>query len=435
MKQTLLPALFFFFTAALQSQEYKRVKDSEKINGEQAYILPKAAFLIEVPYIKTTLLRGAGYKDYTKEELKSFETKYGLDVDKYKALESVEKLPSYKIIEDSIKIITKSVPDYSKIFYVDPNKKWYKNQTVSFSYSTDGILSEGESSVENKSFDIVIKSLSGVASIVGSFFIAKGTDTDPKTQYEIEDLKKALEKFEILNTQTNYDIYKDLKAKYEKGYNDIFSNYFYKEKKEAHVVKFLYTPLNQKTTAIGSTTEVALFRFNKDDGKVIFSTGLEDQIVVKDRKFETAGQDSYKLIFEKQPEQQLTYYKERDDIDTGFAYNIPLYVQLKMKGNIDKEKTVYYEAVKIPQFGAVGYSSAKNKKLIFQLDPLTGELKKLTIEGKAVTTDQAGSIAPIVVDAVKLAKGESSATKLENEVKELENIKKKRDLIKELEIQ
>lgn len=444
MKLFLQTFIFFLLASTMIGQEYKRIAQDQKIKGEQTYILPKAAFLIEIPYIKTTLVSGKelGRSTYSQEQLEQFYAKYGLDSVKYKTVKDANLAKKketiiHKIIEDSIKITLKSVPDYTKIFYVDPDKGWNKNQTVSFTYGTDGILSEGESSLENKTFDIVVKSLSGVAAIAGSFFTGRGA-VDSKgapVVHKIENLDKALNKFEILERQNNYDIYKDLKAKYEKEYEEVFGNYFYKEKKEAYVLKFLYIPPVKKHSDIINSEKVVLFRFDKDSGKIFFSTGLENQIITKDQNFGPPSDKSYVLIFEKQQEQQLNYIEGRGDDEKGFAFNIPLHVQVKLNGVVDTNKVIYYESAKIPQFGVTGYSKAKNKKLSFQLDPISGELKKLTIEGKAVTTDQAASVSPLIIDAVKLAQGDSPATKLDNEVKELENIKKKRDLLKELEVQ
>ncbi|WP_281234857.1 hypothetical protein [Flavobacterium gelatinilyticum] len=454
----LISCLFF---CEINAQEYMKVKDTSKINGEQAYILPKVALVVEVQCIATTFSKGTLFDDqnYTDLEIAQYAIRYGVDKIIYKGIKKGDST-SYKIIDDSIKISMKSVPDYSKIFYVNPNKRWYKDQRVSFTYSTDGILSEGESSAENKSFDLVVKGLSGVASIAGSFFMGKSilSKSDPVV-YKIPALEEALAKFDLLGTQSNYEIYKDLKNRYQKAYDEVFARYFYKEKKEVKIMKFLYVPSSVKPETIKDSLRTALFAFDK--GKITLNKELKNEILAKDGQFGDMGQFGYFLVFERNREQQLNYFTERGEDELGFAYNIPLNVQLKLvkieekkaskenkkteenKKIVDKEKTeakektavLYYEQVKIPQYGAVGYSKAKNKKLSFQLDPLTGELKRLTIEGKAVSADQVGSIAPVAVDAVKLAKGDSAATKLENEVKELENMKKKRDLIKELEVQ
>ena len=62
-----------------------------------------------------------------------------------------------------------------------------------------------------------------------------------------------------------------------------------------------------------------------------------------------------------------------------------------------------------------------------------GELKKLSIEGKAITSDQVASLSSGLNEIITTAKGDSDATKLDNEVKKLESLKRKRELLQELE--
>lgn len=431
MKLHLLTIFIFFIgVLSIDAQEYKHVGVNDKINGDQAYILPKVGFAFEIMQVKTSLVRGGNFLEISDDKiLEKLKIKYGLDPNKYKKVKEIQNIVKYTIEEDSTKISAKALPDYSKIFYVDPKAKWNKNQVVSFSYNTNGILSEGESSVDNKTFDIVVKGISGLGSIIGSIFFGISSATKPKDPV-IPELDVILEDLKLIEKSGDFDIYKDLKAKYEKKYNDVFSKLFYKEKKEGEKIKFLFVPKN----VFQRDQELSFFRLDTVNGGIIFNKIFnQDDIVIKKYNSDTASVDNkfyYKLEFKSQIEQQSKYFTPRPENSKGFAYNIPLSVLLRVSN--PKKDIIYFEPANIPQFGIVGYTNTRKEKLTFQLDPLTGELKKIAIEGKAVTGEQTGAVSSTAVEIINLAKGESKSTKLENEVKRLENEKKKRDLLNEL---
>jgi len=427
----LLTAIVLFVLIPANGQEYKHASSTNKINGDQAYILPKAALSFEVLLMKTTIIPGDSINpNWGDKELSILKRKYGVDEKKYKKVKDKKPFVSYDIAEDSIKISIKAMPDYDKIYYVNPKAKWNKNQVVSFTYGTDGILTEGESSLENKTFDIVVKGLSGLSTIFTTVVKnANGKPIDYKIPTNIESLDNVLNKFNGLETQVNYDIYKETKARYEKEYSVIFAEKFYKEKKDVKVIKFLYIP--SSVTSVNAM--IPIFKLDKTKGTLVFNNALVNQIIAKEAVFDSNTGMSYNLYIEKVREQQSDYYTPRSDNNTGFAYNIPLSAYLKI---ISPEAEVLsYESVKIPQLGIVGFTNTRKEKLSFQLDPLTGELKKLSIEGKAILTDQVGTVSPLVSDIISNVKGDSEATKLEKEVKQLENEVKKRNLLKELEAQ
>lgn len=440
MKTIKIIMLFLCLLHARQisAQVYRAASPTNKVDGGQAYILPKAAFVVEVHIESSTIIRGRKLIDsYTDDELVILKEKYGVDQKKYAIAKGqpskVEPGKSqtgktlFSIVEDSLKIKVIARPDYSKIFYVDPQSKWYRNQVVTFNYSSDGILTEGESNNENKAFDIVVKGISALTSAAGAFYKDArnydNTRTPDKT--DIKELDEALQKFSSLENQLNYDIYKDLKKKLEKNYSDIFSTIFYKEKKQESIFKFIYTPSAREKLSI----EIALFKLN-DAGDIVFNQDL-DIIAKKVIKADAAkDKDFYTIKIEALAEQQQDYYEERDVNKTGFAFNIAKAVNFKMTSPTDE--VLYYEACKIPQFGIVGYTNTRKEKLVYTLDAM-GELKKLSIEGKAITVDQVASLSSGLTEIITTTKGDSDATKLENEVKKLENLKKKRDLLLELE--
>lgn len=439
MKISLLTIVIFFIgVLSVAAQEYKHAQSGKPIDGGQAYTLPKVGFSIEVMQVKTTLVQGDNFLNYTdKEVIEKLQIKYGLDPKKYEEVKKVPNAVKYSIEEDSTKITAKALPDYSKIFYVDPKAKWNKNQSVSFLYGTNNMLLEGDSSVENKTFDIVVKGISGIGSIVGSIFFgimpAVSPAKKPTPDPVIPELDRVLNDLKLIEKSENFDIYKDLKAKHEKRYNELFAKLFYKEKKTGEKLKFVFVP--KSDFALGS--DQAFFRLDDINGGLIFNDAFKEEvIIIKKYVSETVkGSDAlyYKLKIKKQIDQQKDYFTARSEEATGFAYNIPLSTFVSLTS--PKQDIIYFESASIPQFGIIGYTNTRKEKLTFQLDPLTGELKKLAIEGKAITSEQTGAGSTTAVEIINLAKGESKSTKLENEVKRLENEKKKRDLLNELQVQ
>ena len=117
--------------------------------------------------------------------------------------------------------------------------------------------------------------------------------------------------------------------------------------------------------------------------------------------------------------------------DSYLGYNVPA----KSKISIVKPdgEEVGQDVFKVPQFGKMAYISARKMHVIFQLDPMTGELKKLSVSRKAISDDQVGNTATAINSAIQAVKGEDADTRLDKEVRRLENEKKKRDLLKEFE--
>ncbi|KIC95501.1 hypothetical protein OI18_06390 [Flavihumibacter solisilvae] len=419
----------FNLTAAAQS--YKRLKDDNTLSGELSYALPKTAFVLEIPVTYTVLSRSSAYQNYTDaDQIKYFTLKYGFNEKKYKLLNSVESFAlSAVIADDSIKCTAIGVRDAHKVFYVSSNSGWNKNQGISFTYGNDGVLSEGEGSFENKTFDVVVSALSGIVSIVGSVF--KGAAIAPvrdPSKYKIEVLENALQQFDDLNTMADYEIFKDRKAHFQKNYDELFAHIFYLEKKKTIIYKLVYVP--DTTNQTGKTLD--LF-FALDDGTLIVNKNLANYILPKGAKdTSTMKPDSYKVHFGPITDQPSTSYSPWNDASsTGFAFNVPLKSRLGITN--DKGKVVYLEDQKLSQWGIVSYINTKRKsKHSYVLDPVTGELKKITVEGKAILVDQVTAASTAAGNLVTTVKGESDDTKLENEVKRLENEKKKRDLIKDL---
>ncbi len=424
-------ALCFSLTLAC-AQSYRQLSGGSQIAGEQAYILPKASFVVEIPVTTTILSRKANYISFSPQQFKVLQRKYGLDPAKYKLLEDKETFSTNTVGEDAIKLKMIAVPDYEKVFYIVSGSGWNKNQSVSFTYGTDGILTDGEASLENKTFDIVVKGMSGVVNIIGNLIKGSGnaisiSEVEDKDNLNFEELDKALQDFNKLQNVNNYDIYKDMKADYEKRYAAAFAEIFYSEKKNISTIKIIYTPKKETRQNI----DIPFFDTD-DQGKISFDAALQGELWGKEIYFSNLTKNNtYHLKFKPAAEQQSACFRNRSSLEEGFAFNIPQKVELQLSDPADK--IAYTEIFKVPQFGIIGYvNNIKRAKLIYSLDPLTGELKKLSIGGKAILVDQVGNAASAITNATSTFKGESSDSQLDKEVNRLENEKKKRDLLKEL---
>lgn len=418
------------WSSLLHSQTYGHITGAQKIDGEQSYILPKAALEIKLSKQTTTLVRTAPYIAYSPAQLEILKLKYGVNPKKYTSLKDNSTVMTHNLIEDSIKLKTLAVPDYSKIYYVTSSSKWNKNQSVTFTYGADGMITDAESTYQDITFDLVVKGISTLTGVVGSLaksataikYSALPTDTN----VAIDDLDAIIRDYSILNTQISPEIYKDLKKALDKKYMAVFAKHFYKEEAEITHIKAIWIPSAGQSIA----APLDLFAFDATTGVVTFSNGLG----TIEGKGVTQGTiaNAYRVNYKAASEQQSTFYSPRSDSKhQGIAFNIPLKVVVDVKNPAGE--IMFYDVVKIPQWGIVGHANTRKKdKVNFSLDPTTGELKKLTIEGKAITSDQIGSAGSAVTDAMKLFEKADPDTELEKEVKRLENEMKRRDLLLEL---
>jgi hypothetical protein len=428
-----LPALLFLFFAILSSsvyaQSYYQADQHHPLNGNPYYILPKASLLIQVPVTTTVYKKGKEFTTgYTDVELEVLARKYGVDPDTYKKIDSIGSYQQSAVNEDSVKISVLAKPDYTKVFFTEGEKSWNKNKSVTFTYGADGMVTDGESSVEDKTFDIVVKSLSGIVSVASVAWRGPIDTAKAKPEVTYDELDKILETISGLSSVgiVSNDVYKDVKSSLERKYTKLFSNYFYSETKKIKVLKTYYTPAVKPM----DNQPFDLFALNPANGRVTFNQSLQNELWASDLVTGTLTGKVYQLRFTEQSEKFQTAVTIQQMPSDGFAYNLPLRLEVKLTS--PKSETIYDDFCKFPQFGTIGRLYTNKNKLSFSLDPINGELKKLTISSSALTTDQAGSVASAASDAIKLARGDSADTKLDNEVKRLDNEVKKRDLLKKL---
>ena len=422
--------VFLMLSQVCFAQNFRQLPDGQKLAGSQFYILPKAGFQVELYTIQKDIKPGHLLKmDYSDAELKVLSKKYGVDPQVYKKLKD-GAYTSHEIAEDSIKLSQVRLPDLTKVFYNTPKKKWNATQVGALSYSEDGMLTDAESNYESRTFDIAIKSLAGLASIVSGF---RGVDGFKEDRVTIKELDDILSTYAKLDAQNNFDVYKDLKATLEKQYTKAFADYFYAAKSKTKPAKLIYSPsLNM---AYNAAQSIDLFALD-NNGKLLYNKDLAGDIVwAMNCKAATSPLNQpYKIQFNllAQTNQPMELHDGSSvPADSYLGYNVPA----KSKISIVKPdgEEVGQDVFKVPQFGKMAYISARKMHVIFQLDPMTGELKKLSVSRKAISDDQVGNTATAINSAIQAVKGEDADTRLDKEVKRLENEKKKRDLLKEFE--
>lgn len=425
--------LLFFMTQFLFGQSYQQLPVGKKIDGAQVYMLPKVAIELEVNVLSKVYTKGSSKTNYTSEQLDILSKKYGLNKQIYNSIDEKIKFPEYSIAEDSIKLSVFPLPDFSKIFYTYPKKRWNISQSTTFTYGNDGILTGAEINYENRTADIIFKGVSTLATVAAALKSATSTNDIDDSIVTIKVLDDILNSYITLERQNNAEIYKDLKATIEKKYAKAFAEIFYGVKTKMERAKLLYCPSKDANLTYDKIKSSELFELDKTSGKLYFNSGLGTDIVwVKNMEAKPNLFAPYKLNFKllDKSYQQMEYYESKQITTSTLGYNIPAKTLVSLVSPSKEE--ILLDLYKIPQFGIVAYVNARKINLSFQLDPVTGELKKISTETKAITDDQIGNAGAALNSVITTIKGDDAASKLEKEVKQLENEKKKRDLIKEL---
>ncbi len=421
------------------SQTFVNVDSANKINGKPYYVLPKTCFQIQVLTQTSTLSQGS-YREPIKDSaiIQHLKLKYGFDIEKYNKVYNInpksKKVRTTEIMTDSIKITTLPMADLTKIYTADASSKWYKTQSQNFKFGTDGLLKSGETTVENKLFDIITKTISSVASIAsatkGSNLMSTPTGIPDELKAKLKDLDDILREYDKLTIQTDLAIYKELKSGIDKKYNAAFSALFYGEKKETKKHTSYYCPKSDIKVPI----TIKLFQlsgdtlhFNNEYGSQIFGADIKSAKIVDSAEY-------FQIVFEDFNENISDLVDDQRSKSGGLAYNLPRKVSYKLQKRLVNGNPVSLQSeyVKVAQWGVVGrINTHKKNKLSYTLDPNTGELVEITVASNAITTDQVGSATTAITDVINAAKPADPDDELEKTVKRLENQKKLRELMQE----
>lgn len=428
--QSITTFLLFCLAGTCAAQTYTKGTAEDLSRGEPYYILPKATIHFEIPILTEKYDKGAYFVQLDENQIKYAVLKYGLDRNTYLKVQKEQNYPQHSIRKDSIKIQLQARPDYDKIYFADTKKNWNRNKSLSLTYGPDGILTEGEATSENKTFDLITKGIGSIASLATLGFKHATPDNSKADEFSIEALDRILAQIADLGSVAETGIYTALKAHLEKQYSKAFAHYFYAEKKSVRTIRFYYTPSGKAPTGASAK----LFAFDQQNGKLTFSDepSIKDAIRGKEINWgNITNLAAYALRLSRAHDNLLPTTTTITALPAGFAYNIPL--QTTLEFSAADNTIIFSDILKIPQYGTVASLNTKNKKTSYILDPISGELKKISIGSSALSTDQLGSASTSAQDILKLVKSDSEDTKLEKEVKRLENEKKRRELLKALE--
>jgi hypothetical protein len=403
---------------------------SKQVNGHPDIILPKAAIQVEVILVKTEYTKGdLNYitgLSANRAKLSFYETRYGVNPKIVAAIDRNE-LISHKILEDSIKVNVVPIADYTKMYSFTKLKKWNKTKGITLNYSDDGVVTDGEYTYENKTFDLIVKGIGGVASIVGKFFSLGAKAASVAPSYEIDELEKILGDYGELYTpaQTAYsgEVFKELKAKLDKRYDAAFSRYFYSIEKSLSSAVIVYTPDTKQSPS------TLLFALTND--KITCNNALGNNLEIMGKSVTTGSiTKGYTLNIALRPDDyQLSLQVDpRPAGSDCLPYNVAARTVVTFR-NPD-EKQLQQLRARIPQWGKVGYVNLKKpNKLSWAYDTF-GELKKLSAGANSVTTDQIGAAAALAEQIQGLIKPDE-LTELTRKVDLLKKRQEYESLLKE----
>lgn len=407
------------------------VSSTELINGDHYYALPKTAIVMDFTVKKTTYTKGKNFVTQFFTDAAHFDSTvfrvFGVDPKIYAHLQKEKVKEEFEL--GDVKISAAARRDKDKIFKIDGSRKFLRHNSMTFTYGDDGILLSGELSSEGQVFDAVVKGLSGIASIVGAAFrgpTASKTPAKPFTE-DLENLEKLLDSYDdylMNNTNANFEVYKDKKAIMTDRITAEFSRLFYKIKTRTSTVSIAYIPDAADSKV---TTDQVIFKFDDSNGKLIINLDISNKVkVLTAYDYSTSSiKDGHTISITPDAEVLSGFFTSRKDSDKGFAYNVSVPSTVVYKSGKVKKDVQYF---KIAQYGVVSYINPKQKKTAFELDPLTGDLKKITAETASITGDNVTSAATSATDVIKLIKGDDEKTKLQNKFDKLELKKKIKDL-------
>lgn len=420
--------------------------------GGMYYALPLSLITVDVPVTKIERSKGDCFDEADSMSVKLLRERVGKATadeltKKWKDTANKGTYTFYKLDKEEIAISTRPAPDPAKVYYATLKNRWNKNQQLTLNLNELGQMTKGEFVNEDRTFDLIVQGVSSIAGIISAVLPAKSSTTgntaaivaaatDPTTmEWQLEhyadagracfEQKKNLlttrkVRFD-LNTTTSSSgdatIYKrkldDLNA-LEAG---ILAGLTYEEKKTKVVLHMdILVPAPATSTPADLATVLAkipLFAFDKAAGIEILvplaSGSYQNEYLLPiGRQVPTAtgGFDVYYLAFDYARGNQVadrTYVSAGGSTTKpGIAYNIPVWV----RGRVETtgKPPVAVAMLPMPQLGQVAYLPQRVSKVGFDLDPLTGALRTISLQQTGLTADQikaAGDAATSGITAVK----------------------------------
>jgi hypothetical protein len=450
-KKLLFFVIFNFALVTAHCQKVRQIYGSSA--GHADLILPQATIELDVPIVTSTYTAGKKSKGYIDEtdpsQIGFYQSEYGVNPTILEKLKNARPDPTsgditvnvHKVFEDSLKLLIIPRPDYSKKFAFSKLKKWNKAQGLTLNYNDDGITTDGDYSFENKTFDLIVKGLGAVASIVGKFLGRGGAEKavkSPASLKRIPELDDVLNEFIALYNPSGsvmtYDIFKEMKTKLEKKYDEIFSKYFYSSEKSLRMIQVFYTPpIAPSPTSSPRSITTNICRLDNITGLLMLNPAIRSNIEVLGKQWDydaRAVGPYYNIELEARPlSVQVIDKTDARPLRSSF---IPCNICVRAIVTLKKPNntTLYQSFAKIPQSGKIGYINIKRpNKIAWQYDTW-GELKKISTTTNAITTDQIGNLQSLTEQVKNIAKPDE----LSDLTKKVDLMKKKKeyeDLLKE----
>lgn len=405
--------------------------------------LPKGVVVLDAQMLHSRYERGSSFSTgaaKNKDNLRFYEERYGADMAVLETLSHDDSavLNRYKLLTDSLKLSVIPVRDNSKRFAFDKFGRWNADQTLTISYGPDGVVSGVAYSSQDKTVDIVLKGISGVAGIASAVFrggaglVEIQIDSIPELEVILAELKELYQPGVASN---NIDIYKDIKSHLLEKYQEAFARHLYSTKKTIRPVQITYTPADTNKPAPGTTLSLPVFRFDKANGRFfrnsdpLFSSSRPDLV----HKAAPEALGWYTLVLEMAPaaEQPFTYLAPRDparkESRNAFPVNACARAWVALKAPDGEMKPSL--PARIPQYGILTYERPRRlNKRSYQYDEF-GELKGRTLERTSAVSEQvaaAGGVAKEIVLLPQLNETEG----LKKEVERLKLQKERDELLR-----
>lgn len=397
-----------------------------------SYFLPKK--VVEVKFImESQVIEPTRFSKASAEVKESIKSATGKEV----ISESIHKL-----VLKQVELTPITLPDPKKYYSVDYRNSGLSKLVGTISISEDGLIQSGSSSVESKAYSIIQTGLESIAGIASSFIgIKKGlTDAQLKAIKSDSDLDKlAIDLLDKLKS------IQDAKGTLISSTMNMDPKLFetrlsiLKEQEDA-VVQQLTGEITSKEYLISKTWDPIID--DLADGEFIkeytieLAFGKEQNAKASIKILLAASIDKDLLaIMQNNVEGKLVGYISANNKKTGFYYNKPIPVRLKLyKGQISDQTQLSFIVnltkqssitIQIPQIGTTAYLPARLNKSDVKFYSDLGSIKEYSFtKDIGISPDEIKSIkssADTIVSTIKYFRSLKESVIEEKEAKEVKS--------------
>ena len=444
---TLLLVVLLYFILAFQAYgqriEIEKVSSSENVSDIGIfYALPKSILVVDVEITKEV------YK--APKDSKLCKELFG-DCDNFFGGKNLPYKNGEKFKISDMKVYVESVIDVDHIYKVNARKKWNKDKGLNFTLSENGIIKGATASSEDKSFDIILSSLSAITSIIRSSSpsaMGKEALEDNKLDPTKLKLKKRildlLSKRENLISSPNYATTKETLEFQINELNKIIAKDLGIILGLKSVKKKIFTfEINDFESKINNTiysdTIFKIVNKSKNSGVNVMKKFEQFNFIPEEFRSEskTGKIDDFIIQIEKSGislgEKLSTKITTDDNERKGLAYRIPGGINVKIFNGKLKEpnekKEIFRGGYLIAQLGSIAYMPYKIDSATLEYYENLGWLKSVNLTSTSISPERinnASSTLKNLRDVINPTEAEDLAKKIEliklrNEYRELLN--------------